>query len=51
MEYSDLIDNESSSAYTKRRKALLDFTCGDVVKTTQILDIFAEIILLSGYKQ
>lgn len=51
MDYSDLVDNESSPVYIKHHKALLELIGVDVVRTTQILDILAEIRLLSGYQQ
>lgn len=49
LNYSALIDTENSQGYTKSREAALLSTGGNVVKTTEIMDIWTENQLLAEY--
>lgn len=49
LNYSALIDIEKSQGYNKRCEAVLLFTGGIVVKTTEIMDIWTENQLLAEY--
>lgn len=45
LNYSHLMGEE----YEQKRKAVLEYTCGDVVKTTEVLDLLEENEILSIY--